>query len=147
MFLARERLFESEDANHGKIPLARLRVRTFPVPLLRDAAVVGRLAPLSHQGMKKMLRLASPQPFAGIALRDDTVGSIFVRQAILRRMSWATVKNLVLQTIKPSMAANEILALYLEVEVGFGEKVPGGGGTARSWAIGRVLRCGADLRF
>jgi hypothetical protein len=84
--------------------------------------------------MKKMLRLASPQPFAGIALRDDTVGSIFVRQAILRRMSWEMVKKIVMQTIKPSMAKSEILALYLEVEVGFGENMKGGGSVAEVWA-------------
>jgi len=45
------------------------------------------------------------------------------------------------------MTKSEILALYLEIEVGFGETAGGGGNVAEAWAKRRVLRCGADLHF
>jgi hypothetical protein len=116
-------IFGPGSAIPGEAPSVRVRVGVFQVPSVGDGAVIGRLAPLSLVTMKKTLRLVSPEAFAGINVRDDKIGSILVRKAILRKISWRILTKIVLQDIKPLMTKSEILALHIEIEVGLGENL------------------------
>ena len=123
MPLGNEYLFGPKDAPFGTAPSMRLRLRTFQIPMIRDGAVIGRLAPLNQLSMKKTLRLMTREQFAGIDLIDDTIGSIVVRKSIVRKVGWERVREMVLLNIKPLMAKTEILALHLDLEIALGEKV------------------------
>jgi hypothetical protein len=115
-----ERLFEPEYEYCEAGSFARIRAKAFQVPPIRDAAVLGRLAPVSREVMQKTLRVMSSEPFVSLDVRDDTIASIFVRQTILRRISAERIKRIVLRSIKPLMAKTEILALNLEIEIELG---------------------------
>jgi hypothetical protein len=121
MSLSKEYLFGTEYANHEAAAFARIRVRTFQVPPIRDGAVLGRLAPIGREIMLETLHLLSPEPFLAIDVHDDTVASIIVRKAILLRISPQSLEKIVLHSIKPVMAKTEILALHLEIEMELGE--------------------------
>lgn len=121
MPLGNEYLFSSDNENRGAAPSVRVRMRALQIPPIRDAAIVGRLASVSPEVLSKTLRLLNREPFVAFKIRDDVISAIFVRKGILRKISWARLKAIVMKNIKPLMAQTEILALNLEIEIALGD--------------------------
>lgn len=95
----------------------KARVREFSVPPIHDALILGRQSPIGCVAMRKALDLLTTQPFEHIELKDDIIGDILVRAAILRRVPREKLVEFVRTHIKPMMADNEVLHLDLETEV------------------------------
>jgi hypothetical protein len=102
-----------KEAKHS----VKARVREFAVPPIHDALVLGRQSPIGCVAMRKALSLLTTQPFEHIELKDDIVGDILVRAAILRRVPREKLVEFVRSHIKPMMADNEVLHLDIEAEV------------------------------
>ncbi|MGD0674058.1 MAG: hypothetical protein ABSC94_01485 [Polyangiaceae bacterium] len=102
----------------------RARVTEFAYPPVNDALVLGKSAPLGTEAFRRALGLLMSSPFVTISLDDDTIGSILVRSAILRRVSEAAFLDFVTRNVKPLMTAEEILHLDLHIEVEVEDESP-----------------------
>lgn len=112
-----DNLSAPENDEHGDSSVLRVQLRAFQIPPIRDAALVGRAAPVSGKVLAQTLRLMCPETFVGFAMTDDTIAWIFVRKAILRRISVERIKTIVLRKIKPLMGKTEILTLDMDIEI------------------------------
>jgi hypothetical protein len=123
MPLGHEDLLEKNSGKRGFGP--RVRVRAFQIPMVKDGAVIGLLAPVTRETMTVALGMMTPETFIGIEIPDDKVRSILVREGVLRRLGWDFIKSKVLRDIKPSLAKSGVLALKLDIAVVLGENFPG----------------------
>ena len=78
-------------------------------------------APVSREVMAEILKVMTPEVFIGTDIRDDPVGSILVRETILRKIHWDSIHRIVRRHIKPLMTRSAVLALELEIEMVLGE--------------------------
>jgi hypothetical protein len=95
----------------------RIHITEFDVPPVHDGLVVGRTSPIGCVAIRKALELLSARPFEHIEINDETIGDIFVRAAILRRLPKDRLISCVLEKVKPLMGPEEILHLNLEAAV------------------------------
>lgn len=96
----------------------KARVREFGMPPIHDALVLGKQSAIGCAAIRKAIEYLVSSPFDHIEFEDDVISDIIVRSAIMRRIPKDKLIAFVLHQIKPLMAANEILHLDLEVEVG-----------------------------
>jgi hypothetical protein len=96
----------------------KARVREFGVPPIHDVLVLGKQSPIGCAAIRKAIEFLVASPFDHLELKDDVISDIIVRSAIMRRIPKDKLIAFVLSQIKPLMAADEILHLDLEVEVG-----------------------------
>ena len=95
----------------------RARVTEFGYPPVHDALVLGVNAPQGTEAFKKGLGLLVSTPFEHINVKDDIVGSVLVRGAVLRRLSSEKFVEFIMRRVKPLMSADEILHLDMNIEV------------------------------
>ncbi len=96
----------------------KARVREFGVPPIHDALVLGKRSPIGCTAIRKALEYLVACPFDHIEFEDDVISDIIVRSAIVRRVPKDRLIGFVVSQIKPLMAADEILHLDLDVEIG-----------------------------
>ena len=94
----------------------RARFKTFDIPIVRDAVVIGRAAPAKLESLLQTLSLISPETLVGESVVDDVVGAIIIREALLKKFPQGPVERFILQRVKPYMSASEILRLDVEWE-------------------------------
>src|SRR5450432_244774 len=95
----------------------KARFRTFEIPPVRDAIVIGKEAPVHLDNVLATLKLVSTEVFIGSPLIDDVVASIIVRESLLKKVPPGVIEKFVLQRVKPFMSAFEVLRLDLELEI------------------------------
>lgn len=103
-------------AKNGMINV-KLRVREFGVPPIHDALVLGKKSPIGCVAIRKALSLLQGSPFEHIEFDDDVISDILVRSSILRRLPREKLIAVVVQRVKPLMAADEIMHLDIEPEL------------------------------
>lgn len=87
------------------------------MPLVRDAIVIGREAPAELDSLLTTLRTTTTESLVGMIVSDDVVGSIIIREALLKKFPDGLIERFVLQRVKPYMSASELLRLDLELEI------------------------------
>ncbi len=107
----------SLSADTPNAQFVRLRFKTLEIPTVKDGVVIGRSAQVNPETMSRILELASSDRFQSLQIEDDVVGSIFVRDAVLRKIDADAIKQFVVEQIKPVMAATEAISLHLEIEI------------------------------
>ncbi len=105
--------FEYEGVAH----FFRARFRTFEIPLVRDAVVVGMESSASMETLLATLQTITPESLVGVPVNDEIVGGIIIREALLKKFPEGLVERFVLQRVKPYMSAAEILRLDLDMEI------------------------------
>lgn len=99
----------------------RLEFQEFKIPPVRDALVLGKKAPIGNEAIRRSLTLLHAAPFEHIELKgeneDDVVSDILVRQSVLNKIPRNKLIRLILDRVKPFMAAEEILHLRIDAEV------------------------------
>lgn len=95
----------------------RARFRSFDLPPVRDALVVGTASPVSVDVLLQTLRLTSAESFVAVPVSDDVVAALIVRESLLKRLAAETISRFALVKVKPSMAATDVLRLDLDVEI------------------------------
>lgn len=96
----------------------KARVREFGVPPIHDVLVLGKQSPIGCAAIRKAIEFLVASPFDHIEFQDDVISDLIVRSAIMRRIPKDKLIAFILSQIKPLMAADEILHLDLDVEVG-----------------------------
>lgn len=102
--------------HEGMAHFFRARFKTFDIPIVRDAVVIGRAAPAKLESLLQTLSLISPETLVGESVVDDVVGAIIIREALLKKFPQGLVERFILQRVKPYMSASEILRLDVEWE-------------------------------
>ncbi|MDB6167166.1 MAG: hypothetical protein JWM88_30 [Verrucomicrobia bacterium] len=110
-----------EDPLVTEVPQVRVRAQAFQVPLVRDVAVIGVLAPVTGDVMMKILGMMSREKFTCVDIEDDTVRSIVARESVLRKIGWERMTRIVRRDVKQLMLKSEILGLKLDIEIALGE--------------------------
>lgn len=95
----------------------RARVTEFGYPPVHDALILGVNAPQGTEAFKKGLGLLVSTPFEQISVKDDIIGSVLVRESVLRRISSEKFLDFVMRRVKPLMSAEEILHLDMNIEI------------------------------
>ncbi|MGE0707108.1 MAG: hypothetical protein AB7N76_34870 [Planctomycetota bacterium] len=96
----------------------RSQIRSFRMPPVHDALVVGKKAPIGCMALLKAVELMIAAPFERISFEEDEIVSdVLIRSAILRRIPVERLRSFVLQRVKPLMAEDEILHVDLYPEV------------------------------
>lgn len=95
----------------------RVRFRSLELPAVRDGVVIGKAAPITADAMMQTLRLVSTERFVELALIDETVASIILREGILRKVDLDTLRDFILQRVKPYMSDTEVLRLDVDLEI------------------------------
>lgn len=98
-------------------PLIKARITEFSLPPITDGLVLGIEASIGCLAIRRALELLIVAPFEHIAVDDDIVGDILIRQGLLRRIPRERLVEFVLHHIKPQMGGEDILHLDLTVEV------------------------------
>jgi hypothetical protein len=94
-----------------------LRIREFGIPPVHDGLVLGRNAPIGCVAMQKAVALLHAAPFERIEIDDEVIRDLLIRSNILLRVPRDRLVALVIERIKPRMAAEEIMHLQLEAEL------------------------------
>ncbi|MEO1766182.1 hypothetical protein [Thiobacter aerophilum] len=92
-----------------------LTISEFLLPPIEDGLVMGARSPIGPLAMSRALALLSTTAYRHLAVEDDVVSGILIREAILRKLDEGELVAVVLRNIKPFMAADEIIHLRLEV--------------------------------
>jgi hypothetical protein len=99
----------------------RVRMQEFKIPPVEDALVLGKDASISCEAMRRSLTLLHVAAFEHIELKgeyeDDRLGDILVRRTVLNKIPRDKLIRLIIDRIKPFMAAEEILHLRVDTEV------------------------------
>lgn len=105
---------------HGAKKHIQLRVRDFKLPLVRDAVVLGKEAPIGPEAMNRALTLMNGRMFQRIDMeQDDVVAAIIVRKDLLKRLAEEEIKDLVQHTLKELMSRQELLVVEIDAELQF----------------------------
>lgn len=94
----------------------RATISEFTLPPIEDVLVMGCRSPIGHLAMTRALDLISTTPYRHVAVEDDVVADIIVREPILRRLDEKELVSFVLSHVKPFMGADDVLHVRLEVE-------------------------------
>jgi hypothetical protein len=105
------------DPEAGRSVTVRFVVREFCTPPVHDGLVLGKRSPIGCIAIRRALALLQTTAFTHIEIDDDVVGDIIVRESILRRVPREKLIRMVVQRIKPLMAADEIVHLDIVAEV------------------------------
>jgi hypothetical protein len=101
-----------------KEQLLRLRVKEFEMPPIKDGMIIGKRAPIGAEAMERCLTLLCTDDFTRLKLEnDEIVDAIFIRSALLKRVSSERILELVRTSLKPMMTATEILMMDLQLEI------------------------------
>lgn len=101
----------------GAAHFFRARFKTLDIPMIRDAVVIGQQAPASLETLIGTLRTMCPETLIGLTVSDDVVGSIIIRETLLKKFPRALIERFILQKVKPHMSSSEVLRLDLELEI------------------------------
>jgi hypothetical protein len=107
---------ETNFSREGMAHFFRARFKTFDIPIVRDAVVIGQEAPATLENLLQTLRLICPEALVGLPIADEIVGALIIREALLKKIPQNLIERFVLQRVKPYMSASEILRLDLELE-------------------------------
>ncbi len=111
-------LFSSKpDQVESSAQFFRARCRTFELPPIRDAVVVGRQAPVALDSLEQTLRLTGRDDLVSWAIQDDIVGAIIARRSLLQKITQPVFTQFVLHRVKPIMVSREVLRVDFDVEV------------------------------
>lgn len=117
MSLRFTRVIATKDAgDESSAQFLRVRFRTLEMPPIRDGVIIGTGAPVSPEAMMETLKLVSTERFFLVAVQDDTVGAIIVREGLIRRMQPTVIADFVVNRIKPFMSHTEVLRLEVDMD-------------------------------
>jgi hypothetical protein len=94
----------------------RVRTRSFELPPIRDALVIGAAAPARAKIVQYAFQLLESGEFSSLGKGDAVIGSILVRTSLLRRIDAARLRRLIHRRVRHVMASTEVLALRIELE-------------------------------
>lgn len=96
----------------------QLRVRDFKLPIVRDAVVLGKEAPIGPEAMNRALGLMNGHAFQRIDIPDhESVSAIIVRKDLLKRLSENELKDIINTTLKNLMSRHEVLVVDIDAEL------------------------------
>lgn len=105
------------DGSGNSAQFLRVRLKTVEVPPIRDGLVLGVNAPVLTDTVVQLLGLIGHADFTVVAMDDDVVRAVVVRDVFLRRISVDVLKHFVLQHVKPFMAPGELLRMDFQLEI------------------------------
>lgn len=94
----------------------RVRFRTLEMPPIRDGVIIGKNAPITSDAMQQTLKLVSTDRFVEMPVSDEVIGTIIVRDGLLRKLSTQAIEQFVLERVKPYMSNTEVLRLDIDLE-------------------------------
>lgn len=107
----------TENTDEQGAMLVRMHLKEFAMPPIRDALVLGADSPIGSEALRRALSLLHVAPFDHVAIEDDVVTGLLVRESILKKISEERLVELVKARVKPVMTREECVHLEIDVEL------------------------------
>ncbi|AEB11338.1 hypothetical protein Marky_0588 [Marinithermus hydrothermalis DSM 14884] len=97
----------------------RARAQRFEIPPIRDALLIGRLAPIGPEAARRMAEAIAPGQYTLLRVEGDAepVEAILVRKAHLRFLDGKHLARILLEEFAQFISPEDVLRVDIELEI------------------------------